>query len=280
MFLPKNESLDWKIAKETLKTESGILVETHKSIVRQDTGTVLSIMKKDYNPYQNDELLELLNKVGGSTGMEVKNQGYFGNGEKVFIQLKSDNLTIGNDRVEGYLTGINSFDGSTTLAFGPSTITISCQNTFFASFKELSNKVRHTKNMHLKIEDFLRGIEMVKKEEEVLFDNIVKLSEARALKENEEKVIRILFKIDKNVDLGDVEQLSTVTNNRITAFKTDLLGEMKEKGDNLWGLFSGVTKYTTHTMNKGDYDRNVEAKMTSFYGDREREIFNVLLNEI
>lgn len=277
MFKAKNESLDWKVRKESISTESGILIETHKSIVRDDNSKVLSIMKKDYNPYQNEELLELLNKVGGSTGMEIANKGYFGNGEKVFIQLKSDNLTLGNDRVEGYLTGINSFDGSTTLAFGPSTITISCQNTFFASFKELSNRVRHTKNMHLKIEDFLRGIELVKKEEGILFDNIKKLSEVKMVTKNEEMVIRTLFNIEKDVNLSDFDALSTVTRNRIDRFKIDLFNEVKEKGDNLWGLFSGVTKYTTHTMNNGEFDRNVEAKMTSFYGNREREIFNKLV---
>jgi hypothetical protein len=39
----------------------------------------------------------------------------------------------------------------------------------------------------------------------------------------------------------------------------DMKGELDQKGDNLWGLFSGVTKYTTHSLSKGD---NSENKMT------------------
>jgi hypothetical protein len=53
-----------------------------------------------------------------------------------------------------------------------------------------------------------------------------------------------------------------------------LNGELQEKGDNLWGLFSGVTKYTTHSLSKSD---NTEKKMFGVYGNREREIFNDLV---
>jgi hypothetical protein len=39
-------------------------------------------------------------------------------------------------------------------------------------------------------------------------------------------------------------------------------------------LFSGVTKYTTHSMSKGD---NSENKMFGVYGQRERQIFKQLV---
>jgi hypothetical protein len=49
---------------------------------------------------------------------------------------------------------------------------------------------------------------------------------------------------------------------------------LQQKGDNMWGLFSGVTKYTTHSLSKGD---NTEAKMFDIYGDREKKIFSDLV---
>jgi len=39
-------------------------------------------------------------------------------------------------------------------------------------------------------------------------------------------------------------------------------------------LFSGVTKYTTHSLSKGD---NTEAKMFDVYGEREKHIFQDLV---
>lgn len=278
MIFPNTDNLEWKVRQEPVQTESGIIIPGHMAIVREDTNVPLSIMADGYQPYQNHELIDLLEKVSNQTGMEVKKSGLFGNGEKVFIQLKSDDLKLGNDRIEGYLTGINSFDGSTSLAFGPSNITISCQNSFFAAFRGLSTKVRHTKNMKLRIEDILKTLTRTLEEEKKMFKHIVQLSETRIDDGNIESVLRKLFNISNDVvDLEDDEQVSTVTRNKIDQFYVDMNGELKSKGDNLWGLFSGVTKYTTHSMNKGNSDRNMENKMFGVYGNRERMIFNDLV---
>jgi len=138
----------------------------------------------------------------------------------------------------------------------------------------MDTKVRHTKNMVLRVDEICRGLEGVIEEEKVMFDDIKRLSETRFSKETEDWVSKILFNISKDVDLKEVDSLSTVTQNRLTRFYVDLNGELKEKGDNLWGLFSGVTKYTTHSLNSGS---NSENKMFGTYGNRERQIFKELV---
>ena len=219
--------LNWKVRTEGLQTSSGIIIPDKIGIVREDDSTILGIHSNGYLPYQNDQMMELLFKVSQQTGLDVHKGGSFGGGRKVYVQLKSNDLTLGTDRIEGYVTGINSFDGSTSLSFGPSSKTISCQNTFFGVYKDLDSKVRHTKNMELKIKD--------------------------------------------------VDSLSTVTQNKLSRFYIDLNGEIQEKGDNIWGLFSGVTKYTTHSIGKGD---NSENKMFGTYGNRERHIFKQLVEMV
>jgi len=266
--------LNWTVREETITTESGIIVPKSKAIVREDTKTVLSVHGDGYFPYQNHQMVELLDKVSQQVGLPIHKGGYFGNGEKVYLQLKSNDLKLGNDRVEGFITGVNSFDGTTSLAFGPSNITISCQNTFFAAFRNLNAKVRHTKNMEMRIDDICRGLEGVLEEEKIMFEDIKKLSETKMTKKQEDWVTRTLFNIMKDVDMNDEKSVSTVTRNRLSRFYIDLNGELKEKGDNLWGLFSGVTKYTTHSLSKGD---NSENKMFGTYGQREREIFKELV---
>jgi hypothetical protein len=269
-------NLNWNVKTEKVVTESGIVLDNFSALVREDTNEPLSVRSDSYYPYQNYELVELLDRVSGLTGLSIHNGGSFGGGKKVFIQLKSNNLRIGNDRVEGYLTGINSFDGSTSLAFGPSNITISCQNKFFASFRELQSKVRHTKNMVIKIDEICRSLEGVLDEERIVFDNILKLSETRFDDIIKDKVTRELFGITKEVDLKDMDNISGVTRNKLSRFYVDLNGELQGKGDNLWGLFSGITKYTTHSLGK-DMERNTENKMFGVYGKREKEIFNKLV---
>ena len=270
-------NLNWTVREESLTTQSGIIIPKQKAIVRDDTNEVLSIHGMGYYPYQNHQLIELLDKVSQQSGLPIHRGGMFGNGEKVFIQLKSNDMKLGNDRIEGYITGINSFDGTTSLAFGPSNITISCQNTFFGAFRSMDTKVRHTKNMIMRVDDICRGLEQVVEEESKMFEDIKQMSETRMTKENEDWVTRTLFNIMKDVDLNNEEQVSSVTRNKLTRFYVDLNGELKEKGDNMWGLFSGVTKYTTHSMIKGD---NSENKMFGTYGQRERHIFKELVEMV
>ena len=269
--------MNWTVREESLTTQSGIIIPKQKAIVRDDTNEVLSIHGEGYYPYQNHQLIELLDKVSQQSGLPIHRGGLFGNGEKVFIQLKSNDMKLGNDRIEGYITGINSFDGTTSLAFGPSNITISCQNTFFGAFRSMDTKVRHTKNMVMRVEDICRGLEKVIDEESKMFEDIKMLSETRMTKQNEDWVTRILFNIEREVDMNNEKQVSSVTRNKLNRFYVDLNGELKEKGDSMWGLFSGVTKYTTHSMNKGD---NTENKMFGTFGNRERHIFKQLVEMV
>ena len=266
--------LNWTVREESLTTESGIIIPQQKAIIRDDTNEVLSIHGEGYYPYQNHQLIELLDKVSQQVGLPIHKGGMFGNGKKVFIQLKSNDLKLGTDRVEGFITGVNSFDGSTSLAFGPSNITISCQNTFYAAFRNMDTKVRHTKNMVMRVDEICRGLERVIEEEAVMFEDIKRMSDTKMLKENQEWVSRLLLNIEREVNLNDEKALSTVTRNKLSRFEIDLNGELKDKGDSLWGLFSGVTKYTTHSMTKGD---NSENKMFGVYGQRERQIFKQLV---
>jgi len=266
--------LNWTVREESITTQSGILIPEKKAIIRDDTNQVLSVHGDGYFPYQNHQLIDLLDKVSQKIGLPIHRGGLFGSGEKVFLQLKSNDLSLGDDRIEGYITGVNSFDGSTSLAFGPSNVTISCMNTFYSAFRSLDTKVRHTKNMVIRIDDICKGLENVLQEENEMFQDIKKLSETRYSKETEDWVTRLLFNLEKESNLETNENISTATQNKLSKYYIDLNGEVKEKGDNLWGLFSGVTKYTTHSIRNGE---NEEGKMFGSYGNRERQIFKRLV---
>lgn len=269
--------LDWNVKTETLVTSSGIELPDYAAIIREDTNVPLSIRSNTYHPFQNSELLELLNRVSQQTGLPIQNGGFFGNGEKVFIQMKSNDLKLGTDRVEGYITGINSFDGSTSLAFGNSSVTISCQNTFFASYREVTSKVRHTRYMQTRIDEICRTIEQNVQNEKQMFEDIKKLSEVKIDDKVKDLVTKMLFNVDRKADLQDIEAISKTAQNKIGRFYIDLNGELREKGDNMWGLFSGVTKYTTHSLKKED---STESKLFGAYGNREREIFHTLVEMV
>lgn len=266
--------LNWSVRTENLQTSSGIIIPDKIGIIREDDNSVLGIHSNGYVPYQNEQLMELLHKVTSRTGLTIHSGGLFNGGGKVYVQLKSDDLKLGTDKIEGYITGINSFDGSTSLSFGPSSKTISCQNTFWGVYRGLNNKVRHTKSLEIKVEEILLEINKVEMREKQMFDDIVKLSETRFDKVIEDSVVRRLFDIGRDIDFNDDKQISGVKRNQLSKFYVDLNGEIQGKGDNLWGLFSGVTKFTTHSIKGGN---STENKIFGTFGNREREIFEKLV---
>lgn len=267
--------LNWKVRSEGLKSiDSNIEIPKSIVLIREDTNVPLGIHGDGYVPYQNEELLELLYKISQQTGLEYHSGGFFGDGEKVWFQLKGDDLRLGNDKVEGFISGFNSFDGKTSLAFGNTSITVSCMNSFWMGYRNVQTKLRHSTNMIVRIEDILKQIDTLVEEEKEVFRKITVMSDVRMDDKVKELVIQKLFDMSKEDKLAD---LSTRKKNQMDVFRLDLDRELADKGDNLWGLFSGVTRYTTHSMKKGD---NTLAKIYGAVGQKEREIWSTLTHEL
>lgn len=264
--------LNWTVRTAPIQTFDGIEIKGFNAIIRNDNNVPLSINSDTYQPYQNTDLFELLERVSDETDMVLHSGGFFGEGQRVFVQLKSNDLTLGDDLIKGYLTGVNSFDGSTSLAFGPSNVTISCLNTFFAAFRELNTKIRHTKNMKIRVDEALEALEKTTEEEGKIFTQIKRMYETPFDDVLQERVTKILFNVEPKINLKNRDLISTRTQNNIRHFDDILKLETNQKGDNLWGLFSGVTRYTTHELN-GDMMKN---KLFGSYGTRERAIFREL----
>lgn len=265
----KQANLDWSVNAERLVTAASNIETKSIAIVRQDNNAILGVHGDGYHPLQNSEMMEILDRISGKMGLPLHKGGYFGQGEKVYIQLKTQDLNVGTDKVKGYLTCVNSFDGSTSLAFGHSNLTISCQNTFFANYREMANKVRHTQKMHERIDVICMQIEDVLRAEQKIFQSITRMSEVKIDQKVRDMVLERILNLDKEERLADLTTLSTRKKNILSDLEVNIAGEVQDKGGNLWGLFSGITKYTTHSL-KGDSNEN---KLFGVYGRREREVF-------
>jgi phage/plasmid-like protein (TIGR03299 family) len=266
--------LNWEVEKHKIFTESNIEIPDKVALLRSDNNAVLSVMGDKYEVFQNYELCEVLFQISQHTGLQVHTGGYFGNGEKVFIQLKSDDFNLNGDTIKGFITGASSHDGGTSLAFGNSTLTISCLNTFFKSFKTLDSKFKHTQSMRPKLDQILKGIDILLKEEKDDFKIIKRMSEMVVTPEIKELVTRTLFQLSRE-DMLIRTSLSSIKQNQIIKFETDWDKEVSQKGDNLWGAMSAVTKYTTHTAPK-NHEKGQYNKMFGALGDREKVVWNQL----
>lgn len=149
--------------------------------------------------------------------------------------------------VNGYVTGLNSHDLTTGLKWGLTNDTICCANDFSRVSHELKNTMRHTANMRAKIDESLRKIELVQEEQQTMFDTFIKLAQIPVTKEHIAKVVNKVTTVDITKTNEQVQKdYSTYARNRSTELLTSISKEMSYKGQTLWGLFSGVTHYTTH----------------------------------
>lgn len=267
----EKSKLNWTVRKEGLVTTSGIIVPEKIAIVREDTNTILGVHSDSYTPYQNSELFDLLDKVSKQSGLPLHNSGLFNGGEKVYVQLKSNDLNLPGDRIEGFITGINSFDGSTALGFGNSSLTISCMNTFWGSYRQIETKIKHSTSIHNRIDMVLRQLDILIDNEVHNFKYIKKFGDVGVTDMVRDLVIRKLFDLEKEERL-DSPDISTNKKNKMGRFYVDLSKEIATKGDTLWGLFSGVTRYTTHSMKKSD---NTVSKIFGIAGTKDRETWKM-----
>jgi hypothetical protein len=280
-------NLDWSVRTEKLVTVHSNLPTDNVAIIREgrrsvnpegeivrENDCILGVHSSSYVALQNSEMMDILDRISGMMGLPLHKGGYFGNGEKVYIQLKTEDKRLGNDQIKGYLTCVNSFDGSTSLAFGHSNLTISCQNTFFANYREMTNKVRHTMNMHTRIDLLCTQIEGVLQAEQKIFTQIERMADVRIDQKVRDMVMARMLNLQGEERLADIKTLSTQKVNLMNVMDMSITDQIADKGDNIWGLFSGITHYTTHKL-KGDANEN---KLFGRFGNREREVFAELGN--
>lgn len=245
-----NFNLNWRVAKKPLYLGDGSETEFY-AIQREDTKQRFTTCKDDYTIFQNSELAEMLIRISEKTGYDLHKGGFFAGGAKVYVQIKSPNIITNlgenHDTVKGFLTGINTHDGTGSLRWGTANLTISCYNTFMYAMKQLKNKVRHTSSIHMKVEDAIAELHKVETVERALFDTFIKLSEIPLTREIGTRIVKDVTGVDVTLPQSEAQnKYSTQALNKSKTLLNSIAQETKQKGQTLWGLFSGVTEFTTH----------------------------------
>jgi hypothetical protein len=164
--------------------------------------------------------------------------------------LKIDGKTkIGNDTLTQYVTIIDSNDGSTSLSIGIGDKCMRCQNQFFQFYKAGNAKFRHTATLEQKLRTIPMLIEtaLAKNLRQIrLYEIFESTPITRELANGMVKAMlghdRVLTSMDEQA------KKSSRSINIMDALYTDIETEFNQVGLNLWGLFGGATRFTTHTQ--------------------------------
>jgi phage/plasmid-like protein (TIGR03299 family) len=275
--------LNWSVSKVTLKDDGGEEAPS-VGLKRSDNGRIISVRKPGYEVFQNEQLAEIIYKISDKIGLETTTGFELKGGARVSLQLKSNTFEgIGeNDgTIQTNITAINSFDGSTGLAFGSTSIDIVCKNTFFAAYKQMKNKFRHSKGLQEKVDKAIEVIMQVRAEEEVIFQKFKRMSEVPLSRKLAHQVIAELTGVDLSLTAQQLaEDFSVIKINQAKGIMQAVKEETAYKGDTAWGLFSGVTKYTTHQISAPKRENGrLESKMFGNAHAFDHKAFNILTSQ-
>ena len=156
---------------------------------------------------------------------------------------------VANDIIKRYVTIIDSNDGSTSLSIGIGDLTMSCQNQFFKFYKQGEAKFRHSASIEHRIKEIPFLIETALNQSLKQIEIYNRLASTDLTKDLAHKMVKYLLGFDREItSVSDLAQKSTRSINKMDALYNCIEGEMNDKGQNLWGLHSGVTKFTTHEL--------------------------------
>ena len=213
------------------------------------SGNIINVVKNSYEVSQNEEIIELVLEGMKPFGDElsVTKAGSLNDGRKTFIQLGIEGYAnVGTEKIKRYVTIIDSNDGSTSLCVGVGELVMSCQNQFFKFYKDGQSKFRHSANLRQRILELPYLIEKTLEESLRLTETYTKWQSTEISRNLSNELVKSLLGYDKLMSIKKESNLSTRSLNVMDDLYLHIEKEMNQKGDNLFGLFSGVTSWTTH----------------------------------
>lgn len=241
-----SKNFGWEIERHPISFErEGELITSpdFQILSRSDNNQVLSVMSKRYCPMSVNQFEEASEKMQKASGMELLGYQEFNEGRVLLAILKNGNpLEVNSYPIEDYLVLGTSFNGAQPFFIGTSTILVRCQNSF--SQIHMLSRTKHTTHSYERRESVLNGLEYYFNSRKKLYSNLELMQNVPITDETKKIFVNSVLSLPNELP----EETSTRTLNRINELYGAIDGETSELGNNLFGLFQGLTKFTTHTL--------------------------------
>lgn len=243
-------TLNWDIRQEPV-TIGDSFHTGKKAIIRNDNNQLLGIVGKHYEPVTNSQLMQFTNALTKSGEFELKGFDELNDGKIVMAFLKNTNpnLKINGCSNEEYMFVGNSFDGTKRFHIGTASNLLRCLNQWSATLKVFNKK--HTSYMDINdtiAQDIIRNY---KAKKGILYESFDGMESVRV----DESVITRLIKevhLMLATDSKAIKQKDWTSSPSMLTLRKSIDREMRDLGNNAFGLFNGVTWYTTHEMRTSD----------------------------
>lgn len=254
---------------------------TYFGLLNTKTNEIINTTKASYHVSQNDEVVELVIRGMRNFGeLNVTKAGSLNGGRKTFIQLGIEGFSkVGNDTIKKYVTIIDSNDGTTGLSVGIGDLTMSCSNQFYRFYKRGEMKLKHSSSLEGKMQELPSLIQLALNESLRQIEAYNKFQSTHASKELVDGLVRELLGVDRLT--AKVGEHSSKSLNAMDSLYRHIATEMNSKGQNVWGLHSGVTSWTTHEKSHPKRENGaIESLMTGTNYRTNMDSFNFALGVV
>lgn len=272
----KKNAFSWDINQTGILDINGKPIKGYKEITRNDDGSSIAVMKDSFHPMTTQQFSDVANDVAHHVGCTVKSFNDWDTTDKeknlgaarpvITCQIEiSEPLEIAGSKLEGFLTLGVGFDGSRSFFIGHTNEYLRCSNQFGRIVEDFTSRL--TKNNMVRVEDIVKRIQTYKDYEQKLYENFKKFQEVKISEDLVQECIARLVGMTAEermmTEAEREEHFTTQRLNKIDSMLSSIRSEMDELGHNAWGLFNGVTHYTTHVMKAagdGNYSMMFGAK--------------------
>ena len=235
-------SLDWDVITQPLYDDAGQIIPGYKQIKNSETGSTLHVCKDSYTPISNHVLKELANTLGKQFDFRLDGFASFKGGKKVLAYLKNNQpVKLAGFPCKDYLIIGNSHDGSTAFFVGASNFLYRCENMFSSTTRQW--RVNHRSGASNKLGDLVDVYDMYFNEKTQMYEQVDRMTSVPVNRETKLNFADEILKIE------EPKYMST----RMENIRLELRGSIDQEcailGDNVFGLFNGVTHYTSHALN-------------------------------
>lgn len=273
--------LDWTVSLRELATfqednntdvSSLIDVPDHYATVRNSDDRVLGVVGNRYTPIQNIECFDFLDTVLDDSEAKYETAGSLYGGKIVWMLINlGKDIVVGEDKTIPYLLLTNSHDGSTAIKGMTTPIRVVCSNTLALALKDNATSFgfRHTNNVHSKIDQARKLLEINYKYVDSFQEEMEKLIEQQVTKDSFYEILDSMVPtVELNEDKTNASQVQSREQARFAITQRFLNPEFSEHDKTAWALLNAYSEYEQWYAPVRKYKREEVIAMRTIKGSQ------------
>lgn len=250
------KTFNWEVIENPVFI-NGIQHPKKKALMRSDTGAILSINSNRYRVFSNQKFERLIDRLVNLSGFEFMGYEEFQNGKRVlgFLKNTRPNLKICGQAVKDYLVIGNSHDGSSKIFIGTSNFIFRCENQFTEKIR--TYELTHIHELDFSDQDLTRLLDVYEHSRRNYYRSMEQLSLVPLTNDMVKELVNKLLQTEQNAfaksEVVNRYPMNDQMTNKERMFRESIVKETAALGNNLWGLFNGVTHYATHHINSNSF---------------------------